>query len=157
MTNEELKSKIELDFKEDIQTIVVSPQKEIIVTVSPENYVILCQKLRDKDDYFFNHLSSLTAVDFPKDNKITVVSHLWSYKYFHQLTIKIDTDRTNPKVATLENVWKSANWFEREVFDLYGVIFESHTDLRRIMMPDDYVKFPLRKDFADDGFIVKPS
>ncbi len=157
MTNEELKSKVEVDLKDDIQTALISTQKEVIITVSAKNYVVLCQKLRDKSEYFFNHLSSLTAVDFPKENKITVVSHLWSYKYFHQLTIKVDTDRNNPKVATLENVWKSANWFEREVFDLYGVVFEDHTDLRRIMMPDDYVKFPLRKDFADDGFIVKPS
>ncbi len=157
MTNEELKSKIEVDFKKDIQTVVISVQKEVIVTVSVDNYVALCQKLRDQTEYFFNHLSSLTAVDFPKENKITVVNHLWSYKYFHQLTIKVDVDRGNPKVGTLENVWKSANWFEREVFDLYGVVFDGHTDLRRIMMPDDYKKFPLRKDFADDGFIVKPS
>jgi NADH-quinone oxidoreductase subunit C len=157
MTNEELKSKIEVDFKNDIQTIVISTQKEAVVTVSPENYVSLCQKLRDNNEYFFNHLSSLTAVDFPKDNKITVVSHLWSYKYFHQLTVKVDTDRNSPQIPTLENIWKSANWFEREVFDLYGVIFEGHSDLRRIMMPDDYKKFPLRKDFTDDGFIVKPS
>jgi NADH-quinone oxidoreductase subunit C len=157
MKNEELKSKIEVDFKNDIQVVIISAQKEAIVTVSPEHYVALCQKLRDEKEFFFNHLSSLTAVDFPKENKITVVSHLWSYKHFHQLTIKVDADRSNPKVATLENIWKSANWFEREVFDLYGVVFEGHSDLRRIMMPDDYKKFPLRKDFADDGFIVKPS
>jgi NADH/F420H2 dehydrogenase subunit C len=157
MTNEELKSQIEVDFKNDIQSVAISDQKETIVTVSAEHYVALCQKLHDKNEYFFNHLSSLTAVDFPKENKITVVSHLWSYKYFHQLTVKVDVDRNNPKVATLENVWKGANWMEREVFDLYGVVFEGHTDLRRIMMPEDYKKFPLRKDFADDGFIVKPS
>ncbi|HTA76238.1 MAG TPA: NADH-quinone oxidoreductase subunit C [bacterium] len=157
MTNEELKSKIEVDFKDEILSAVISAQKEAIVTVAPDRYVALCQKLHDKGEYFFNHLSSLTAVDYPKENKITVVSHLWSYKHFHQVTIKVDADRNNPKVPTLENVWKSANWFEREVFDLYGVVFEGHSDLRRIMMPDDYKKFPLRKDFADDGFIVKPS
>jgi NADH-quinone oxidoreductase subunit C len=157
MTNEELKSKIEADFKDDIQSAVVSAQKELIVTVSPERYTVLCQKFRDQSAYLFNHLSSLTAVDYPKENKITVVSHLWSYQYFRQLTVKVDVDRNHPKIATLENVWKSANWFEREVFDLYGVVFEGHSDLRRIMMPDDYQKFPLRKDFSDDGFIVKPN
>ncbi len=74
-----------------------------------------------------------------------------------RLTLKLDVPRATPLAPTLENVWKSANWFEREVFDLYGVVFENHTDLRRIMMPDDYLKYPLRKDFSDDGFIVKPN
>lgn len=157
MTNEELKNKIEADFKNEVQSVAVSAQKEIIVVVKPESYVSLCKQLRDKADYYFNHLSCLTAVDYPKDNKITVVNHLWSYKNRFQITVKLDVDRANPKAPTLENVWKSANWFEREVYDLYGVIFEGHSDLRRIMMPEDYKKYPLRKDFTDDGFIVKPS
>jgi NADH-quinone oxidoreductase subunit C len=157
MTLEELKNKIEADFKSDAQSIAVSPQKEIIVIVNPESYLSLCKQLRDKSEYHFDHLSCLTAVDYPKENKITVVSHLWSYKNRFQVTIKLDVDRGNPKAPTLEGVWKSANWFEREVYDLYGVIFEGHSDLRRIMMPEDYKKYPLRKDFTDDGFIVKPS
>ena len=81
-------------------------------------------------------------MDYPKENKITVVCHLWSYRKCHQATVKLELDRTNPKAPTLENVWKSANWFEREVFDLYGVIFEGHSDLRRIMMPEDYPSIP---------------
>ncbi|HUO58066.1 MAG TPA: NADH-quinone oxidoreductase subunit C [bacterium] len=157
MTNDELKSKIEADFKDKITSAVISAQKELIVTVKPENYLQLCQALRDKGDYLFQHLSCLTAVDYPKENKITVVAHLWSYKYAHQVTIKLDVDRANPKAPSLEKIWQSTNWFEREVFDLYGVVFEGHSDLRRIMMPEDYTKFPLRKDFTDDGFIIKPN
>ena|SRR6185369_9127880 len=157
MTNEELKAKIEADFAGKIQSAAVSAQKEVIVLAKPEAYLSLCGELRDKPDYAFQHLSCLTAVDYPKENKITVVCHLWSYKTFTQLTVKLELDRANPKAPTLENLWKSANWFEREVFDLYGVVFEGHSDLRRIMMPEDYQKFPLRKDFTDDGFIVKPN
>jgi len=157
VTNEELKTKIESDFKDQISTAAVSAQKEVIVTAKPEAYLSLCRDLRDKNEYGFQHLSCLTAVDHPKENKITLVNHLWSYKHAHQLTLKLDLDRANPKVPTVENVWKSANWFEREVFDLYGVVFEGHSDPRRIMMPEDYTKFPLRKDFTDDGFIVKPN
>jgi NADH-quinone oxidoreductase subunit C len=157
MTNEELKSKIEVDFKDGFQSVAISAQKEVVVTVSLAQYIPLCKSLKDKSGYELNHLSNLTAIDYPKENKITVVSHLWSYKNCFQLTIKVDADRLNPSVPTLVPVWNSANWFEREVFDLYGVIFEGHPNLRRIMMPDDYTKFPLRKDFADDGFIVKPS
>jgi len=157
MTNEELKSKIESDFKDKIQSVAVSAQKEVIVITKPESYLSLCRDLRDKAGYDFQHLSNLTAVDYPKESKITIVCHLWSYKHFHQLTLKVDLDRNSPKITTVENVWKSANWLEREVFDLYGVIFEGHSDLRRIMMPEDYDKFPLRKDFTDDGFIIKPN
>ena len=157
MTNEELKTKIEADFKDKIQSVVISAQKEVVVVAKPEEYLSLCKQFRDKSEYVFNHLSCLTAVDYPKENKITVVNHLWSYKNFFQITVKLDVDRANPKAPTIENVWKSANWFEREVFDLYGVVFEGHSDLRRIMMPEDYKKYPLRKDFTDDGFIVKPS
>ncbi len=157
MTNEELKSKIESDFKDKILSVVLSGQKEVLVTVKPEAYIALCRDLKTKPDYDFQHLSCLTAVDYPKENKITVVCHLWSYKKCHQLTVKLDVDRANPKAPTVEPIWKAANWFEREVFDLYGVVFEGHPDLRRIMMPEDYAKFPLRKDFTDDGFIIKPN
>ncbi len=157
MTIEELKTKVEAEFKDNVQSVAVSAQKEVIVLAKPDSYIALCQALRDKAEFAFQHLSNLTAVDYPKENKITVVCHLWSYKYAHQVTVKLDVDRNQAKAPTLENVWKSANWFEREVFDLYGVTFEGHSDLRRIMMPEDYTKFPLRKDFTDDGFIVKPN
>ncbi len=157
MTVEELKTKIETDFKEKIVSVVLSAQKEVLITAKPEAYVSLCQGLKDKPEYSFQHLSCLTAVDYIKENKITVVDHLWSYDKCHQVTVKLEVDRAVGKAPTVENVWKSANWFEREVFDLYGIVFEGHSDLRRIMMPDDYAKYPLRKDFADDGFIVKPN
>jgi NADH-quinone oxidoreductase subunit C len=156
MSNEELKNKLETDFSDSAQSVVLSAQGEVILTAKPEAYLSVAQSLKEKIEYGFDHLSSLTAVDYPKENKFTVVSHLWSYKHKNQLTLKLDVPRLAPQAPTLENIWKSANWFEREVFDLYGVVFEGHSDLRRIMMPDDYVKFPLRKDFSDDGFIVKP-
>jgi NADH-quinone oxidoreductase subunit C len=157
VANEELKSKIESDFKDKVQSVAVSAQKEVILSVKPESYLSVCKELRDSSFYDFKHLSCLTAVDYPKENKITIVCHLWSYKTCTQLTLKLDVDRAQPKAPTVENVWKAANWLEREVFDLYGVVFEGHSDLRRIMMPEDYTKFPLRKDFTDDGFIVKPN
>jgi NADH-quinone oxidoreductase subunit C len=156
VTNEELKTKIESEWSNRLQSVSISAQKEVIVTAKPETYVSLCRDLRDGNSFDFKHLSSLTAVDYPSENKITLVCHLWSYHFCHQLTVKLEVARNNAKAPTLETVWKSANWFEREVYDLYGVVFEGHSELRRIMMPDDYVKHPLRKDFTDDGFIVKP-
>ncbi|HVM32701.1 MAG TPA: NADH-quinone oxidoreductase subunit C [bacterium] len=157
MTLDELKAKIEERFKDSILTAVLSAQKELIVTVKPEAYHEMAVSLRDEEGLAFQHLSCLTAVDYPKENKITLVDHLWSYRHGHQMTLKLDLPRDNARVRSVEDVWKSANWLEREVFDLYGVTFEGHPDLRRIMMPEDYKKHPLRKDFSDDGFIVKPN
>src|SRR6185295_1851240 len=100
MTNEEMKTTIESEFKNEILAVVVSAQKEVIVTAKPESYLSLCRDLRDKNDFSFQHLSCLTAVDYPKENKMTVVCHLWSYKKCTQLTLKVDVDRVNPKVPT---------------------------------------------------------
>ena len=157
MKSEDLKTKIEADLKDLCASVALSTQGEAILNAKPEAYLALARALKETKEFAFDHLSNLTAVDYPKENKITVVSHLWSYAHRHQLTLKLDVSRVVPQAPTLENLWRSANWLEREVFDLYGVVFEGHSDLRRIMMPDDYTKYPLRKDFSDDGFIVKPS
>jgi NADH-quinone oxidoreductase subunit C len=111
--------------------------------------VEVCRFLRDDSELKFEVLSDLTALDWPKEEKIQVVYHLYSYSRVHQMVLKVDLPRDNPKVATLEGVWKVANWFEREVYDLFGVIFEGHSDLRRIMLPEDWVGHPLRKDYVE--------
>jgi NADH-quinone oxidoreductase subunit C len=117
--------------------------------VDPQAIVEVCQFLRDQPAVRFEVLSDLTAVDWPKEEKIQVVYHLYSYSYKHQIVLKVDLPRDNPTIATVEQVWKVANWFEREIFDLFGVIFEEHSDLRRIMLPEDWVGHPLRKDYVE--------
>ncbi len=89
----------------------------------------VCRFLRDRAGMDFEVLSDLTALDWPKDEKIQVVYHLFSYKHNHQIVLKVDLPRDNPKLATVEGVWKVANWFEREIYDLFGVIFDGHSDL----------------------------
>jgi NADH-quinone oxidoreductase subunit C len=129
------------DFKGDV--------KEPYLTVAAPAIVEVCRYLRDGAALKFEVLSDLTALDWPKEEKIQMVYHLFSYANNHQIVLKVDLPRDNPKVATLEEVWKVANWFEREVYDLFGVIFEGHTDLRRIMLPEDWVGYPLRKDYVE--------
>jgi NADH-quinone oxidoreductase subunit C len=91
----------------------------------------------------------VTGLDLPKDNKLQVVYHLYSYSKRHQIVLKVDLPREAASVSTVEGVWKAANWLEREVFDLFGVIFDGHSDLRRIMLPEDWVGHPLRKDYVE--------
>ena len=123
--------------------------KEPYLTVDAPSIVEVCRFLRDDANLQFAVLSDLTALDWPKEEKLQVVYHLFSYSQNHQVVLKVDLPRDNPKVATVEGVWKVANWLEREVYDLFGVIFEGHSDLRRIMLPEDWVGYPLRKDYVE--------
>ena len=117
--------------------------------VDPQAIVEVCRFLRDEPELKFEILSDLTALDWPKEEKIQVVYHLYSYTFRHQIVLKVDLPREKPRVSTVENVWKAADWFEREVFDLFGVAFEGHSDLRRIMLPEDWAGHPLRKDYVE--------
>lgn len=117
--------------------------------VEPQAIVDVCRYLRDEPELKFEILSDLTAVDFPKEEKLQVVYHLYSYTLRHQIVLKVDLPREQPRLPTVEGVWKAANWFEREAFDLFGVVFEGHSDLRRILLPEDWVGHPLRKDYVE--------
>ena len=117
--------------------------------VHPEAIVEVCRYLRDDPELKCEILSDLTAIDLPKQEIIQALYHLYSYTHKHAIVLKVNLPRDNPHVATVENIWKAANWFEREVFDLFGVIFEGHSDLRRILLPEDWVGYPLRKDYVE--------
>lgn len=117
--------------------------------VEAQAIVEVCCYLRDDPESNFEVLSDLTGLDLPKENNLQVVYHLYSYSKRHQIVLKVDLPRDNPHVSTMEGVWKVANWLEREVFDLFGVIFEGHSDLRRILLPEDWVGYPLRKDYVE--------
>ena len=97
----------------------------------------------------------MTAVDWPEQKVITCVYHLYSFVHGHKLVVKCDADRADPRMPTVSDLWRGCEWFEREVFDLFGVVFESHPDLRRIMLTDDWVGFPLRKDYKDSRIAGK--
>lgn len=117
--------------------------------VEPQAIVEACCFLRDEPELKFEILSDLTVVDFPKEEKLQVVYHLYSYTFRHPIVLKVDLPREEPRIPTLEGVWKAANWFEREAFDLFGVVFEGHGDLRRILLPEDWIGHPLRKDYVE--------
>ena len=115
--------------------------------IDPAAIVEVAIALRDDPETAMDCLSNESGVDY-KD-RIEVVYHLFSYQLRHGAVLKVRLPRENPVVHTLEGVWKSANWMEREIFDLLGVSFEGHSDLRRILMPEDWPGHPLRKDFVE--------
>jgi NADH-quinone oxidoreductase subunit C len=114
-------------------------------------------------DLALDNLMCLSGVDYPKETppRMEVVYHLLSYTHGHTFALKVHLPRENPTVATVEGIWGVANWHEREAYDMFGIVFTGHSDLRRILLPDDWVGFPLRKDWVDpdfyNGMHVKPT
>jgi NADH-quinone oxidoreductase subunit C len=122
---------------------------EVTVQVKPDALVEMCTFLRDDPDCDFNFLSDVSGVDYyPEEPRFGVNYHLLSMKYKQRLRLKVRLKGTAgaPRVPTVTSVWPGANWFERETFDLFGVTFIGHPDLRRLLLPMDFRGHPLRRD-----------
>jgi NADH-quinone oxidoreductase subunit C len=118
--------------------------------VSPEKIVEVCRSL--KEERRFVRLADLTAVDWhPAEPRFEVVYHLHSVENNERLRLKCRLAGNAAEIDSVTSVWRSANWHEREVFDLFGIVFRGHPDLRRIMLPDDWEGHPLRKDYPVYG------
>ena len=127
------------------------PKKDAFCTFDPARILEIGRFLKSQPELAFDFLEDLTATDHPKENLIRVIYHFYSYRHRHMFIAKAELDRHKPEVDSLESVWKAANWMEREVFDLFGVTFKGHSDLRRVLLPDDWIGSPLRKDYTEAG------
>ena len=123
---------------------------ELTLEIAPEKIVSVSGFL--KYDLKFVRLSTVTGVDFyPAEPRFAVVYHLLSLERNEKLRLKCLLPGSNPQIDSVTEVWRSANWYERETFDLFGVYFRNHPDLRRIMLPEDWEGHPLRKDYKITG------
>ncbi len=118
---------------------------EPFVVVSPEDLPRVARFLKEESSFQFNSLMSVSGVDHGEE--MAVVYHLCSLPRHHRIVLKTMISKEKLSVPTLERIWSIANWFERETFDLLGIEFEGHSDLRRILLPEDWVGHPLRKDY----------
>ncbi len=123
--------------------------KDPFILIQPAAIAEVCRFLHDEPDLRFDCLSNQSGVDYKAKGVIEVVYHLYSYPHRHWIVLKVDAPRDTPVVPTVEGVWKAANWLEREIFDLLGVGFDGHSDLRRLLLPEDWIGYPLRKDFVE--------
>lgn len=112
-----------------------------------------CALLRDDAEFPFNYLSDLTCVDwYPSEPRFEVVYHLLSIVKKERVRLKVKLDGASPVIESVTPVWPGANYFEREVFDLFGIRFTGHPYLRRLLMPEDWEGYPLRKDYPVEGY-----
>ncbi|NNF21836.1 MAG: NADH-quinone oxidoreductase subunit C [Saprospiraceae bacterium] len=151
MTSEQLKEHLmgiyaETQFEEE---------GELLSAIIPSNQLHkVAEELQENEKTQFNYLFCLTGVDFPE--YMQVVYHLKSTELDHSLVLKAKIeDREDPHVDSVYDLWKTAEFHEREAFDLFGIKFDNHPDLRRIFLEDDWVGFPLRKDYVDEINIVE--
>ena len=124
-----------------------------VFQVEEDEWKKLAQNLRFKDDLWFDYLFCLTCVDWK--THLTMVYHLSSTRYRHNIVIKCKLNREKPEIDTVCDIWRTAEFHEREVFEMFGVHFRNHPDLRLLILPDDWVGYPLRKDYEDPGNMIK--
>lgn len=150
MTREELKSELLLIYPALTEE---EGGEWLNLFVESKDWHALAFELKQNALFRFDYLFCLTCVDWK--THLTLVYHLSSTEYRHTLVIKSKLDRTNPVIDSVVDIWKTADFHEREVFELFGVHFTDHPDLRKLILPDDWVGFPLRKDYEDPVNMIK--
>ena len=117
------------------------------LNVAKEHLVAVCQFLKGPDGGAYTLLTDETAADYPKrEKRFDIVYHLYSFERNNRLRLRVQVG-AGEKVPSVTGVWPTANWLEREIYDMFGVVYEGHPDLKRILMPDEWVGHPLRKDY----------
>jgi len=151
MENEELKTKI-------TQLLPSATFEEggewLNINVEPKEWLSFAQQLRNDDSLFFDYLFCLTCIDWK--THLTMVYHLSSTKYRHNIVVKSKIDRNKPEIETVCKIWRTAEFHEREVYEMFGVNFLNHPDLRLLILPDGWEgKNPMLKDFEDPINMIK--
>src|ERR1700748_284492 len=158
MSFDDIKSLLIAKFGADVIVGEETGGLQPALLIAPDRIADVCLELRNNEATYFDFLSCITGVDYGVEaNRFGVVYHLASIPYQTQLTLKIscenDRDINNlPAFPTITSVYRTADWHERETYDLVGIFFEGHPDLRRILLPDDWDGYPLRKDYENAEF-----
>jgi NADH-quinone oxidoreductase subunit C len=142
-----LTEKFGVDFKQEPNT---SPPA---IKVSSDKLVEVCRELHTNPQTYFDMLSCLTGLDNgPQTGTMEVIYNLYSIPFNLHLMVKVTIPREKPRIDSVASIWRTADWHEREAYDMYGIIFNNHPDLRRILLPADWEGYPLRKDYKQQEY-----
>jgi len=151
MTTEELKIKL----SELLSAATYEEGGEwLTLNIEPKDWLALAKQLRNDEQLFFNYLFCVTCVDWK--THLNMVYHLTSTKYRHNIVVKSKLDRNEPEIETVSHIWRTADFHEREAYEMFGVKFLNHPDLRLLILPDGWEgKNPMRKDFEDPVNMIR--
>jgi len=160
-TEQALIQRLNNDFADVVESVTCGVGDEVTAVVRAEAIKALCIELRDGAEYCFEQLIDLCAVDYLEyagkecdpAKRFAVVYHLLSIKHNQRLRLKVYVGAEQPSVDSVIDVWRCADWFEREAYDLYGVLFYGHPDLRRLLTDYGFIGHPFRKDFPISGHV----
>lgn len=151
MTPAEIAAKVQAQLGDDVLGFD-DKALDPVLKVKPTAWMQVCTFLKTQPDLEFDNLVCLSGFDYGAEKPLGIIIHLFSFSKRHAIAVKVDLDRENPRLPSVESLWRTADWHEREAFDMYGVFFENHPDLRRILCPDDWQGYPLRKDYVVQEF-----
>ena len=164
---EEIFNLLKSNFQDAVVELKTNVPVDHFIVINPVEIDKVCSYLSENEELKFDSLMNLSGVDDANGEKVkdengldvikggtlSVWYHLESTSLRNKVTLKVSTDRENPEVSSVTEIWNGANWHEREAFDLYGIKFLNHPDLRRILMPYDWeAGYPLRKDYQNPEF-----
>ena len=147
MTPTQIAQKLTDRFAEAIRQSLVDDKHPRIHTTAA-HWRAIAEFLHGEPDLAFDWLGCISAVDYVTDNQLGAVYELYSTRHEHWFAVKVHVDRDEAHIPSIMDLWPAADWHEREAFDLMGIVFDGHDDLRRILLPEDWVGHPLRKDYS---------
>jgi len=150
MISQEIHDILKAQFNEAILETKLENVPDPFIKIQPDKIKEVAEFAKSDERLQFDYLMCLSGVDYK--GKLGVTYHLFSMIHKHKIVLKVEVPTDSPNVPSVESVWKTANWHEREAFDLYGINFVGHPDLRRILLPYDWEGYPLRKDYEVPEF-----
>ncbi|HVT88797.1 MAG TPA: NADH-quinone oxidoreductase subunit C [Tepidisphaeraceae bacterium] len=147
MTSQQIVQAIQNEFGDKV-IASFADDKHPRVHVNAEHWRALAEFLIHNPALKLDWLANLSGVDYVADDKMCVVYDLWSFDHRHSFAVKVFASRSDPSIPSIADYWPAADWHEREAYDMYGINFPGHPDLRRILCADDWEGFPLRKDYV---------